>query len=264
VSRQPLAGSAAIRRVGLLVAVVVAVTGCSGPSVPVGAKHSPTPSIYPLPPPSTQAARVGDDAAAGTVAMFVKLANDVTLPDRSTTPGAVYPDVTSSDVCDQHYVRGIKGPRFTDKAAAFANYGISIHDRESFAVDHLIPVSLGGSNVTQNLWPQPYAGSRGAAAKDRLEGQLRGLVCSGTLTLETAQKAIADNWWAAYHRYMRLPLEPGSAGVKAGPSAQQHTTGGAVNGATCRKKGSVGVTVKQTRLICTGFSDGGLRWAKRS
>jgi autotransporter-associated beta strand protein len=137
----------------------------------------------------------------------------------------VFPDVTRTDICDQSYVRGIKQPRFNDKVAALANYGVSIHDREFFQVDHLIPLSLGGTNEMKNLWPQQYAGSRGAAAKDQLEGQLRGLVCSGTLTLKAAQRAIAGNWWTAYDRYMGLPIDPGAAGFESG------TAGNAVNSA---------------------------------
>jgi len=233
--------------------------------VPVGAQRSPTPSIYPLAPSQEAASNDRDnDSAARTAAQFVKLEKGVTLPDRSTTPGSVFPDVTKVDICDQRYVRGIKQPRFNDKVAAFANYGISIHDRQFFQVDHLIPLALGGTNAMSNLWPQQYAGSRGAAAKDQLEGQLRGLVCSGTLTLKAAQVAIADNWWAAYGRYMGQPINPGSAGYQPGTASAPVTSKGVLSGLPCGKKGAVGYTDKNVKLTCTvRTSDGSLHWAKR-
>jgi hypothetical protein len=37
--------------------------------------------------------------------------------------------------------------------------------------------------------------------KDRLEGTLNRLVCSGRMTLARAQRLIAGNWVAAFGRY---------------------------------------------------------------
>jgi hypothetical protein len=46
--------------------------------------------------------------------------------------------------------------------------------------------------------------------KDRLEDKLHELVCSGTLDLQTAQRAIASNWIAAYKKYASSnPSGPG-------------------------------------------------------
>jgi hypothetical protein len=266
VSRQRFAATAALRSVGpvvAVVAVVAAIAGCSlGPSVPVGAQPSATPSIHLLAPPSVAAAPDGVEAAR-TVAQFVKKSNGVTLPDRRATPGAAYPDVTATDICDLHYVLGVRQPRFNDKVAAFANYGVSIHDREFYQVDHLIPISLGGSNAIQNLWPQPYAGSPNADTKDLLERQLRGLVCSHKLSLLAAQKAIVSNWWSAYNRYMGLAIDPGSAGLDPWTPPSQ-VVGEVANGAPCAKEGKIGYTDnKHVRLTCTATSDGQLRWTKR-
>ena len=41
-----------------------------------------------------------------------------------------------------------------------------------------------------------------AERKDRLEEKLRELVCSGALDVREAQKAIADDWTAAYARFV--------------------------------------------------------------
>jgi hypothetical protein len=265
VSKQRLARSVAVRSAGFLVVAAAAISGCShGPSVPAGAQRSPTPSIYPLQPPSVEAVPNADEAGR-TVAQFVKQPNGVTLPDQKITTGDAYPDVTKADICELHYVLGVRQPRFNDKVEAFANYGVSIHDREFYQVDPLIPVSLGGTNAMKNLWPQAYAGTRGAGAKDKLERQLRGLVCSDKLSLKAAQKAIASNWWTAYGRYMGLPIDPGSAGLDPWtPPPTEAVVGKVINGAPCDKEGKVGYTDnKHVALTCTAGSDGQLRWSKR-
>lgn len=68
-------------------------------------------------------------------------------------------------------------------------------------VDHLIPLELGGSNRISNLWPERLDGEWNAHEKDELEGRLHRLVCAGKVDLETAQRAIATDWIAAYKEY---------------------------------------------------------------
>ena len=53
-----------------------------------------------------------------------------------------------------------------------------------------------------NLWPEPYNAPEGARVKDVIENKLHTLICGGTITLATAQKAIASNWWVAYQKYV--------------------------------------------------------------
>jgi hypothetical protein len=69
--------------------------------------------------------------------------------------------------------------------------------------DHLISLELGGSpSAVVNLWPEPYATAEGARVKDRVENKLHALVCNHSITLATAQHAIARNWWTAYLTYV--------------------------------------------------------------
>jgi len=70
--------------------------------------------------------------------------------------------------------------------------------------DHPISLELGGApSAEANLWPEPYNAPEGARVKDRVENKLHALVCAGTISLATGQRAIATNWWVAYQTYVR-------------------------------------------------------------
>ena len=77
----------------------------------------------------------------------------------------------------------------------------------AYEEDHLISLQLGGDpKDPKNLWPEPYAGI-GARKKDVVETALKRLVCSGSLKLSDAQKAILD-WPAAYKKYVTSADKP--------------------------------------------------------
>lgn len=40
------------------------------------------------------------------------------------------------------------------KQKTYARYGIEYEDRYHYTVDHIIPLSIGGSNHPDNLWPE--------------------------------------------------------------------------------------------------------------
>ncbi len=85
--------------------------------------------------------------------------------------------------------------------------------------DHLIALELGGSpNAETNLWPQPNNGGAGAQVKDGLEKKLHALVCDRSISLETAQHALAGNWWGAYQTYLAPAQVPSPAPVPAPPA----------------------------------------------
>jgi hypothetical protein len=113
------------------------------------------------------------------------------LPDRGCTPGAIYTDVGQVQLCTPAYAAKISVRPIPDKSAVFRDYGIPPAKRGRYAIDHLVPLDLGGSNTIANLWPQSLPASN---AKNRLERTLYRQVCTGQIGLRTAQRAIASNW----------------------------------------------------------------------
>jgi hypothetical protein len=129
------------------------------------------------------------------------------LPDPGCTPGAIDPAVTQADlartICRSGYsesVRPSSSITGREKLASMRSYG----DRRSVHVyeyDHLVSLELGGApNDARNLWPEPGSSPN---PKDSLENLLHRRVCNHQMTLAAAQRAIARNWAAAYHRYIR-------------------------------------------------------------
>lgn len=124
------------------------------------------------------------------------------LPSPDLTPGSVF-RVTANDVCRPGYTRSVRHVSSTTKRQVYLEYGISSHRSGDYEIDHLISLELGGSNDIKNLWPQslqthPWNAHR----KDRLEDKLHAMVCSGQISLEMAQRAIATNWIVTYRRYV--------------------------------------------------------------
>ena len=133
------------------------------------------------------------------------------LPDPHCTPGAINPQVTQgnigSTICRSGYTTIIRPPESVtgdEKVASAAAYGYtgSLHTAE---YDHLISLELGGDpNDPANLWVEPNDRPSTTStynSKDSLENKLKSLVCSGQISLATAQLAIATNWVVAYQQY---------------------------------------------------------------
>jgi hypothetical protein len=124
------------------------------------------------------------------------------LPDSECTPGVAFAVGTSS-ICVPGYSRRVRHMAAATKRRVFAEYGITSHRPGEYEVDHVIPLELGGSNAIANLWPERANPPPGFHQKDRLENRLHQFVCTGGLSLATAQRAIARNWLTAYQRYVR-------------------------------------------------------------
>jgi hypothetical protein len=164
----------------------------------------------------------------------------VVLPNRTLTPGSANPAETQADIhstiCRTGYTETVRPPssyttglKEQQLAAGYAYHGDT--DPADYEEDHLISLELGGAaRDPGNLWPEPYAAAEGARVKDRIENRLHDLVCSGQLSLATAQEAIARDWWRAYQRYGG----DGSPTVSDGPygrrSSAPATSGGSTGG----------------------------------
>jgi hypothetical protein len=124
------------------------------------------------------------------------------LPDPELTPGGVF-EVTLEDICTPGHSKKVRAVTKALRDQVYRSYGIPSYQPGEYQLDHLVPLSIGGSNSIRNLWPQPNNTSPwDARAKDALERRLLKLVCAGQVDLETAQREIATDWTKAYQTYI--------------------------------------------------------------
>jgi hypothetical protein len=107
------------------------------------------------------------------------------------TPGVLNPDVTQANInttiCLHGWTKTMRPPTsYTNdlkkKQMREYNVGGSLSDYQE---DHLISLELGGHPTDpRNLWPEPYPR---ASEVDSIENDLNAQVCSGDLSLESAQ-----------------------------------------------------------------------------
>ncbi len=124
------------------------------------------------------------------------------LPDPNCTPGATNPDVTQaniqSTICVSGYTETIRPPTsYTDplKVQSIRAYGYNDTNVADYEEDHLIALEIGGSPTSvANLWAEPHYGTYTSLQKDSFENYLHTQVCTGKITLSTAQNEIATNW----------------------------------------------------------------------
>ncbi|MEP7215589.1 MAG: HNH endonuclease [Anaerolineaceae bacterium] len=126
----------------------------------------------------------------------------INYPDPVRTPGEAFA-VGLDVICVKGYTKGVRDVSIATKNRIYADYGITrVRMPNEFEMDHLIPLALGGSNSDRNLWPEPAEPNPGFHQKDQLEVKLAQLACDGKLPLAEAQRAIAEDWYAAYRRYV--------------------------------------------------------------
>ena len=202
----------------------------------------------------------------------------IVLPDRTATPGAINGNVTQADIhatiCVAGYTATIRPASSYTTALKIAQLGNGYTFRGDtntgdYEEDHLISLELGGSPTRRaNLWPEPYDAQRGARVKDVVENKLHELVCAGAISLRTAQRAIAKNWWKAYQRYVatsaapthHVPPAPPITTHRVPPPPAQHSCTTTSSGSCIRggefcpeaDYGQTGYDADGTAYTCTG------------
>jgi hypothetical protein len=136
----------------------------------------------------------------------------VGLPDHDRTPGSINGAATQANidvtVCMPGWAKSVRPPSaYTGalKITQILEYGYGDKNPLHYQEDHLVPLELGGApRDPRNLWPQPNTVTLpdgtpvGSKEKDDLEDVLHDRVCARAMTLEDAQRAMADDWIAAW------------------------------------------------------------------
>jgi hypothetical protein len=140
-----------------------------------------------------------------------RAANGAALPDPTCTPGAVDATVTQANLAATlcrpgGYTASVRPPEQLTEAfkdAALRAYG-DPGAVSAYELDHLVPLEVGGSSDTRNLWPEPddHPSPGVANSKDPVEDRLHDLVCAAVsggpyLPLAVAQRLIATDWTTA-------------------------------------------------------------------
>jgi len=123
------------------------------------------------------------------------------LPSAFQTPGAKT-RASEAQVCAADFEASVKPIAKWQRDQALERYGKRPEDFTG-DLDHLIPVSLGGSNDPENLWPLPSNKDMGPEQKRALDLKLHELVCNKTIKLKDAQDAIRKDWVKAYNQYVK-------------------------------------------------------------
>jgi len=157
-----------------------------------------------------------------TCSVLAATDHDPVVPDPRLSPG----DVLTSDtkiICVPGYTKTVRNVPQALKEQVYREYTITGRAPGEYEIDHIISLELGGSNSIRNLFPESFKSQPlNAHVKDTLENKLHDLACSGKITMQEAQQAIASNWTTAYVKYVG-PLPGGAQPVQevAGSTGQK-------------------------------------------
>ena len=170
-------------------------------------------------------------AAFATVGTF-RHSHGEPLNDLFVTPGATF-RVTVATICRPGYSTSVRNVPESEKNQVYAEYGITHRVTGQYEIDHLISLELGGSNAIGNLWPELNDRPHGYLnSKDILENHLHSLLCTGKISLRSAQTLIASNWVTTYHRFLgvwpkanAVPPTATTTTTTSGPTATSQAAG---------------------------------------
>lgn len=125
------------------------------------------------------------------------------FPNPRLTPGVVASTDTAL-VCEKDYPSRSRHVTSSTKNKVYERYGVdkALCDK-GCKIDHLVPLSIGGANDIQNLWPHEYGADHNVYAKTRLEVRLRKEVCTGHMPIVDAQTCIKNNWIQCFDKFYK-------------------------------------------------------------
>jgi hypothetical protein len=138
------------------------------------------------------------------------------LPDLDKTPGKSRTGLSKATICNTKWGKDERHVTKAMKDQVFALYGYSGYDDakcvadpkgHTCEIDHLISRELGGADVVENLWPEPYGSKWNAHMKDKLENRLNKEMCkkNGGIKLQEARDMLVNDWRNAYRKYYGEP-----------------------------------------------------------
>jgi hypothetical protein len=139
--------------------------------------------------------------AAAVVVVGVPAMALAQLPSSFQTPGNKG-KANEAQICAADYEASVKPVAKWQREQALERYGKRPEDFTG-ELDHLIPISLGGSNDPDNLWPLPANKEMGPEQKKALDAKLHELVCNKTIKLKDAQDSVKKDWVKAYNEYVK-------------------------------------------------------------
>ena len=126
---------------------------------------------------------------------------DGLYPDKECTPGAIFENVTTEQICVKGYSATVRNVPQSIKNKIYEMYGIPKDERKEYVIDHLISLQIGGTNEIPNLFPQRSTGIINSRTKDKIENYLKRQVCKGNITLQEAQGLIVEDWLMVWEDY---------------------------------------------------------------
>jgi len=151
--------------------------------------------------------RRGITAVAAACAVALPAIAAAQLPNNYYTPGKAE-KVDIKQLCAATFDASAKPISDWQKNETLTRYGVR-PEKFSGELEHLIPVSLGGTNDPDNLYPFHGQGEYTLEAKQRLAAKLHELVCDGKISLKQAQEIFKKDWTKGYKQYLGAMNAPG-------------------------------------------------------
>lgn len=119
---------------------------------------------------------------AGCGQSVSQVADHPPAPDRVMSPGDV---CTIDDPDFREWRWGValctRNVSRETKTQIYIAYGVDLSTRTEYKIDHIIPISMGGSNSVRNLWPQHKS-----IDTQELEGEMYNKVSAEYITPQEA------------------------------------------------------------------------------